>query len=222
MGCFSGPNISYDGIALNFDASNNNSYAGTGNTWFDVSGNGAYCGTLTGLTFAGTGSSEYFNFPGTNSAAITNISHLQWGAGPRTVISWVMTNTITGWAQIFGFGTATSNAASGMAISSGSKWATFQHNTASYEDGTPVAYTWTHVAMTQAASAVYIYINGAQTYSNTGITITANSGTAYIGANFADAEKWNGRIAQLLFYNRALTVTEILQHYNSTRGRYGL
>ena len=136
--------------------------------------------------------------------------------------SWVMTNITTGWAQIFGFGTASANAATGLAISNGSKWATFQHNTASYEDGTPVAYTWTHVAMTQAASAVYIYINGAQTYSNTGITITANSGTAYIGANFLGSELWNGRIAQLLFYNRAFAPGEILQHYNSTKGRYGL
>ena len=35
-----GPTIVTDGLVLALDAADRNSYPGTGNTWFDISGNG--------------------------------------------------------------------------------------------------------------------------------------------------------------------------------------
>jgi hypothetical protein len=40
MSCYAGPEIVNDGLVLCLDATNTKSYPGTGNTWFDLSGNG--------------------------------------------------------------------------------------------------------------------------------------------------------------------------------------
>ena len=39
MGIISGLNVSTEGLMLALDATNSRSYPGTGNTWYDVSGN---------------------------------------------------------------------------------------------------------------------------------------------------------------------------------------
>jgi K+-transporting ATPase c subunit len=75
--------------------------------------------------------------------------------------------------------------------------------------------------MTQSSSGIEIYVNGSLDYSN-GTTITTAVGTVYIGASFDNREWWNGRIAQVLFYNKKLTAAEIKQNYNATKRRYGL
>jgi len=61
-----GPRITTNGLVLCLDASDRNSYPGTGTTWYDVSGNG-YNATLTnGPTWSSTG---YFIFDGSNDYA---------------------------------------------------------------------------------------------------------------------------------------------------------
>ena len=45
----------------------------------------------------------------------------------------------------------------------------------------------------------------------------------YIGSDSGQSGRYyNGRIAMVQLYNRALTNTEILQNFNATRGRYGV
>jgi hypothetical protein len=75
--------------------------------------------------------------------------------------------------------------------------------------------------MTQSSSGSEIYVNGSLDYSN-GTNITTSIGSAYIGASFDDREKWQGRIAQVLFYNKKLSADEIKQNYNATKRRYGM
>ena len=44
-------------------------------------------------------------------------------------------------------------------------------------------------------------------------TITVNQGEAYIGGNFAGNEKFNGYISKVMFYNKALTQSEINNYF---------
>lgn len=221
MGTKVGPNVNYDGAAYIFDAANIRSYSGTASTWFDLSVYGAACRTLTGIAFTGVGSTSYFNFLGGNSMPITGVDQLSYGTGPRTVISWVYPTSNAGWLQILGFGTATGNAATGLAISNGTKWSTFQHNVRADEDGVAVINVWTHVAMTQSSLGSSIFINGSLVASFSS-AITANQGAAYIGASFQGTEIWKGRIAQVLFYNRQLTASDIDKHFIITKGKFGV
>ena len=48
---------------------------------------------------------------------------------------------------------------------------------------------------------------------------TINIGTESESGN---ANSWNGSIATTMFYNRALSATEILQNFNAARSRYGI
>ncbi len=222
MGTKVGPNVlNYDDAAYIFDAANIRSYSGTASTWFDLSVYGAACRTLIGIAFTGVGSTSYFNFLGGNSMPITGVAHLNTGTGPRTVISWVYPTSNAGWLQILGFGTATSNAATGLAISNGTKWSTFQHNVRADEDGVATTNVWTHVAMTQSSLGSSIFINGSLVASF-GSAITANQGAAYIGASFQGTEIWQGRINQVLFFNRQFTAAEINKHFLITRGKFGV
>lgn len=208
-----------DSLVMYFDAANSRSYT-SGSTWTDLTGNSTADVSL--LTFAGSGGTAHFSFSGSNSirAQITGVSALQYGTGPRTVMAWVYATSTSGYLQILGFGSATNDYASGLCISNGGKWATFQHNSAVYEGSVAVANVWTHVCMTQSSSGSEIFINGVLDYSNV-TTITTALGSAYIGASFDNREWWTGRIAQVLFYNKKLTASEIKQNYNATKRRYG-
>ena len=209
-----------DSLVMYFDAANSRSYT-SGSTWTDLTNNST--ADVSPLTFAGSGGTAHFSFSGSNNirAQVTGVSALQYGTGPRTVMAWVYPTSTSGYIQIFGFGNATNNYASGLCISSGGKWTTFQHNSPPvYEGSAAVANVWTHVCMTQSSTGVEIYLNGSLDYSS-GSTITTAVGTAYIGASFDNREFWNGRIAQVLFYNKKLTAAEIKQNYNATKRRYG-
>lgn len=50
MPTHSGPNIMEKGVVLSLDASDKNSYPGSGNTWYDLSGSGQN-GNITGATY---------------------------------------------------------------------------------------------------------------------------------------------------------------------------
>ena len=214
------PAIDMDRLALYFDGANVRSYAGTGITWRDISGNNSTAGAI-GLTYVGTGVSAYLNFNGSYTGPITGVSHLQYGTGPRTVMAWVRPASTAGWLQVFGWGTGTGNAASGLAISNGGKWATFQHNTIAYEGTSATVNVWVHVAVTQSSSGIALYLNGDLILSN-GATVTVNQGTAYIGGSFQDNEKWNGAISKVMFYNKALSSNEIKNNFRNTAINYGI
>jgi len=220
MGTIYNPAVDMDRLALYFDGANIRSYAGTGTTWNDISGNSSTALT-TGLTYVGTGVSAYFNFNGSFTGPITGVAHLQYGTGPRTVMAWVRPSSTAGYIQVFGWGTGTGNAASGLAISNNGKWATFQHNTIAYEGSSATANVWVHVAVTQSSSGINLFLNGQNMFTSAS-TITVNQGAAYIGGSFQDLEKWNGYISKVMFYNKALSQSEINNYFIGTAINYGI
>ena len=83
---------------------------------------------------------------------------------------------------------------------------------------------WMNVAATYDGTTPLIYVNGvSQTLTG---QITAAAGVAnkcYIGRiAYSTPYYFNGKIANVKIYNRALTSTEVLQNYNATKDRFGL
>jgi hypothetical protein len=64
------PPITDSSLVLNLDAGNRASYAGTGTTWYDLSGRGNHFNLLNGVVFAGSGSSTYMSFDGSDDRAL--------------------------------------------------------------------------------------------------------------------------------------------------------
>ena len=89
---------------------------------------------------------------------------------------------------------------------------------------------WRHFAVVvdkSVSNTATIYINGVL-YSTLGTLPVGNhypasgSPPLYIGCNKTNADLWNGDIAQILYYQKALTAAEVLQNFNATRTTYGI
>ena len=86
--------------------------------------------------------------------------------------------------------------------------------------------TWYNLIFVRSNTAYYYYINGAldkTSSSNTSVMAAANQ-NAQIGNLWTtnDTYAWDGKIANVKIYNRALTSTEVVQNYNATKSRFGL
>jgi len=77
------------------------------------------------------------------------------------------------------------------------------------------------------SNTVTIYINGVAYSIPATLPVgnyypTSGSPPLYIGCNKTNADLWNGDIAQILYYGKALTAAEVLQNFNATRKTYGI
>jgi hypothetical protein len=83
--------------------------------------------------------------------------------------------------------------------------------------------TWYHIAITYANGSPKIYINGNLDASSSSTLTTA---TSYYGNDVGrlgvGSQYFNGRISNLLVYNRALSASEVYQNFNAKRARFGI
>jgi hypothetical protein len=232
------------GLVLNLDASNASSYAGSGTSWFDLSGNGNN-GTLTnGPTFNSAnggsivfdGTNDYIsigsqNIVGTGTSAFTG--ELWWYIN-KTLASgeYIMPIRIKQDSEFFIalynpsgtynlYGTFRGYAQYGIPVTNSdyiNKWICMQF-----------VYTGGNK---NTASSYKFYINGAQ------IAVGSNSfGAAggegancnIIGADgnsgcntFFTSGVMKGNIASYRLYTGELTAAQLLQNYNATKTKFGL
>ena len=68
-----------------------------------------------------------------------------------------------------------------------------------------------------------MYINGVPITSDTQTgTIDTNTGGMTIGSYNSGAYYFNGNIAVVKVYNRALSAAEVKRNFNALRGRFGI
>ena len=86
-----------------------------------------------------------------------------------------------------------------------------------------LANTWYHLLGTYNGSNLKIYTNGVETGSIalTG-SLVQNNNSVEIGASTTQAYDYDGSIAEVRIYNRALSATEVSQNFNATRSKYGV
>ena len=229
-------NIILDNLILRVDASESESYSGTGATWFDISDN-ENNGTLTnGPVYNDT----YFEFDGDNDfvdfGAITTSNPLQlsspagggatfmfasyWdGVGDsyqRIIDKSDGGNSSNGWA-IYPSGTPSGNLV-------------FQFNSGTQvtinSGVVPATNTWEIWAFSfNSSSGAWVwYKNGSSVASGTTTyNIPSVETNMRIGSwNHDVAREWNGRIGTFMIYEKPLDSSEVLQNYNLLKDRYGL
>jgi hypothetical protein len=226
MSASAGPDIITDGLVLCLDAGNRDSYPGSGTVWRDLAGRGLN-GTLTnGPTFnSANGGSIVFD--GTNDVVNSTTSIIDRVDGQEITVScWIKPSRTSGQYSVF-----CTNRSDNTAIYN---WIFYQHitdgaigfhgdaqNKSSY---VPTTNVWINVTNTVIASGVStLYVNGVSTYSVTGYTYGNGTPSRLgIGADPGGQEPFQGNVASVQIYNRALTTQEILQNYNATKGRFRL
>jgi hypothetical protein len=222
---FQAPVIVTNGLLLNLDAANPNSYMGSGTTWRDLSGNNNHGTLMSGASFDASTSSivtngvdQYISVPLFNSS-IRNITMQTWVYINANSHGGFMANGTSSYS--IGIG---SNVSGEMNSNGVQAWMLFSsvryiNTNSSYPTG------WHFITMTMDANAIpSYYLDGSFVYtSSSGSNPSTPSGSFNLGGVPGDGPKYyNGKFAAAYFYNRVLTASEISQNYNAVKTRFGL
>ena len=216
------PSIVTNGLVLCLDAANTKSYPGSGTTWRDLSGRGN-SGTLTnGPTYSSAnGGSIGLSSASSQYVGVGTIS-LPYGSSPGTISGWAKANSAT--------------AGNGNWIISYGNPATSQSRFIGYYNQTYYfggygnditasgiqTNTWLNMVGVYDGANASMYINGVLVSGPTAKTWNTVANNAQLGRQTWGGEYWDGNIAQVSIYNRALTASEIQQNFNALRGRFGI
>ena len=227
------PRIVTDGLVLNLDAARQNSYAGIGTFWRDLSGNGNTGTLVNGVGYNGSNGGS-LSFDGVDDyALVSSNASIPYGSTARTVSIWFYTNTTT-WANdvnsLFFYGSGINGNAFGIDFSTYPSMEVYTWGGAGRDLTFSTTYSqvgWKNITVTyNGSTTILIYENGTftQTFTLSSACNTASS-SVYIGAvnpSVLAGCYYNGNIAQVSIYNRALSAAEISQNFQALRGRYGI
>jgi hypothetical protein len=224
------PNIITDGLVLYLDAANVKSYPGSGTTWTDIAAgnngtliNGPTFNSANGGSIVFDGVDDYVNLGNPSSLNITaEITLSVWVKIPSYntgVFSDIIRKGIS-------FGGSDASYFIGIINDGRISWEIVndsnvrQTRVVSAVDAAAYNGLWTNFTGTYDGSRLTLYINGIL-YSTAlfGLSpIRVRTGNVTIGGT----RYLDGKVSNVVIYNRALSAQEILQNYNATKTRYGL
>jgi hypothetical protein len=227
-----------NGLVLELDAANTASYSGSGNTWYDLSGNG-YNSTLVGSpVFSGIASTANFLFDANTKSATLDTSLLNNYSSGTIECSVYITNLASSFIlarQRNGFNSYSvlsvgSYADGGGGFAAGTSGIVYYHNkngqTVLGSSTALLVNTWYRLSITFTTSSVILYINCIQNATVACDYSVPNDASTdpRIGAWIKDGTNYpmNGRLAHFTIYNRALSAYEIKQNFDFYRTRYGI
>ena len=233
MGISYNPSIVTDGLVLCLDAANRKSYPGSNTTWYDLSGNGNNGGLVGSTTFNSEG---YFVLDGVSNRLSASATYPSTWNDPVTLEIWAYFDADGTWDNTFygglfsrGSTTGTFGLTRANSDNSVRMWLRDDGGSATAA-GTVVRDAWYHIVGTWGGSSditIKLYLNGVETGSFTKTTLTGSPdvGGYLLGGmtstlSGSPGNHMKGRISAAKMYNRVLTVEEIQQNFNATRGRY--
>ena len=190
-----------NGILLNLNAGDTNSYPGSGNTWYDLSGNNNHS-TLNGPSFVNN-QIKHFLFNSTDDVASLNLS----SHSSLTFEFWFYDNRSSGLRDLL---TYNGNAGS-FTFSNLNHFRTDGNGDhAAKFPTTLISNQWVHFVYIKNSK---IFINNTITNIQTGVD--RPYGQLKIGDARSDVgQHWDGKIAVVRVYNRNLSNEEVTQNYS--------
>jgi hypothetical protein len=209
-----------DGLVLNLDAGFTPSYPTTGTTWYDVS-SGGNNGTLTNSPTFNSGYGGSIMFDGVDDYVKCQFTSVPV-QGPGTISFFGYYSLNTGVLNTITITAGSLAIQVGIRGGTGAIWKYGGNLLLSYT--LPTVNQIAQWTVTFDGGNIKIYVNGIlNNLTTTALYQSSNSNTFYIGT-FADLgyEAFPGSIYNCQVYNRILNSTEVLQNYNSQKGRFGL
>lgn len=229
MQCY-GVNIVTNGLQLYLDAGNTKSYPGSGNSWYDLSGNG-HNGTLINGHIYSSNNKGILDFNGTTQYINTNFKTSDIGA-TYTISVWCKRDTINTRDCIVGEGNLTSNSNgilmwfyNDVIVVGHFKTVSGNYDSITYDlvansiDSTQ----WHNYTFTRENGGLHkLYIDGVFIDSVVCASVGTSTNNLRIGEDYntGESREFDGKMGIFSIYNRPLSDTEILQNYNATKGRY--
>lgn len=222
--------INRDGLILYYDAGDVDSYSGSGNTIYDLSGYGNN-GTIYNSPSFSTSNGGNLVFNGSNNYIRTpyNIS-LKPPLG-NTVETFIYIEPNVYWASVIQSpqtnDTHTPNYFDYAIYLStdGIMHTRIDGEGISTSTGVFNFNVWNQFAITWARNIIKFYLNGVNisTISTTKSSIIYDNATdILIGTNASITEQFKGKFAIARVYNRMLEPFEIAENFQSTRSRFGI
>lgn len=225
------PAIVQRGLVLCIDPANIRSYAGTGNSVFNVITSSVTACTKT----AGVGTTVSATSPTTFTSSFGNYinTNLTMSSGTEFTISvWFKRTGTTYWTMLFGNEVWSSSqgftgrleSATKIVFSAGGDFTGISYDNAALVSGNFNNYTF--VKNTSGTNSL-IYVNGVQVASGS-ITNASITKSLLFNSRYANDGSSAGTDAQpsemscALVYDRALSFQEVLQNFNAMKGRFGI
>lgn len=251
MSIYGGPDIVTDGLVLHLDAGSSKSYPGSGNTWYDMSGNNKHA-TINGATYSNIdrgkllldGINNYITIPSISSSSSDGFTVGLWinsslwnnttnscpcGGGSSAIIQWELYCNY-GFLMFYNTNINTVVASLYNGGNIGIYYATFGLNNSNINK-------WYYLVSTFGPANngfLTSYTNGVQIISYS--LLNTPWGTNSAGGSFSiNTGLEIGRvlaccgncylkadITNVSIYNRKLSTQEVQQNYNATKGRFVL
>jgi len=209
MGIEYNPVVNTNGLVYWYDTGNIRSYSGSGSALSSLP-NGSTMNLYNGYSTSGSGATLAISLNGTNAYTLTQTNlYSQFPSSSTSMFIWAYSSAAGNIVSELGQTT----------INTGWHDSNIEINSSgvvSYQLG------WTYNGTTFTG-----YINGVS-FGTTTFTRSRNGSALHytIGApdstNMGTNSYWNGKFSNFSVYNRALTASEVLQNYNTTKKRYGL
>lgn len=228
---FSAPAIVTNGLVVNLDAGNPDSYNGGGTNWRDLSGNGNNGTLVNGPTY-GSSNGGHFLLDGTDDyISLPSSNFFNFGTGDFTLEMWVNLENVNANPHVI---TINGNSPYYAAIrlnyyagnlytyhsSTGSSWESAGANFAFSTD------TWSQIIVSRISGIVKIYVNKIEKASFSLPTSLMSSGNTQIGklSNFpSNYHTMRGKIAITRIYqSKGLTASEVTTNFDALKSRFGL
>jgi hypothetical protein len=228
MGFYRGPNIVTDGLIFAIDAGSTRSYINPVTTVNNLAGsstatlyNGVAFGTANGGRWDFDGSDDYGVLPNSAIPTGNQITISFWTEIDNVQNSSIIAGTAGSSVQNlnihlpWGDGNVYFDCGSGVSSTS----RIFFTPTTAEKSG------WHNWVFTKNASTgiMKIYLDGSLRHEDNNKTAAIPAlTTVTLGRFFTNNYYNNGKIANTLIYNAALTAAEVLQNYNAQKSRFGL
>jgi hypothetical protein len=213
------PQIVRDGLVLYLDAANIKSYPGSGTSAIDLS-SAKNNGTLVSGTSFSTDNGGSFVFDGIDDRIDCNNPGL---AQRITISSWVKCTNVAASNNIVSkngpyFMRIVGSVVRFNILTSVGSWL-FQNGTTTLSNN-----VWYNLVMVYDGAFFKGYINSNPEFSVSKTGDVQSNAALYIGFTPQGGENagFNGSIAQVSIYHKALTDNEIKQNFEALRGRYGI
>ncbi len=216
------PKIVTDGLVFYLDAANPNSFVNGSSVWNDLGKNG-YTGTLiNGPTYNSLNGGSIV-FDGTDDGVSVTVPTI----GDTTYAVWFkmsannsnkrLINASTSNFRNFSIGYDGSGANNVLGGYDGTNQPL---TVATFADG-----LWHYAVVVMKTNDYKIYVDGQNQTLTWGLGSTGNwvnntTNVNYIGSSNV-GQVYNGNMASVQIYNRALSATEVLQNYNTMKSRFG-